>query len=165
MSAITLTAPSYTGSKSSEAMGTLVAIGPAVGATGTPTYTCITEITAVDFSGSKRSVLNPTNMLSGGLVEKLDTLLDNGQIKLSFNRVTSDAGQEAIQSAYTAGGKWNFCVQEPINEAIGQSTAGNQYQFVAIISSGPEFSLDPTKLTTNSYTLDISGALTFIAGS
>lgn len=155
----------YTGSKASQAMGTSVSVGPLASATGSPTYTAIGEITDVEFSGSKRTVLDPTNMQSGGIVEKLDTLLDNGNIKLTMNRITTDAGQIALAAAYTAGGKYLFQVQEPVNEEIGQTTTGNLYAFSAIISEGPNFKLDPKNLTQVSYTLDISGALTFTAGS
>jgi hypothetical protein len=157
--------PTYNGSKASEAMGTDVGVGPLASATGTPTYTSLAEITAVDFSGAKRSVLNPTNMQSGGIVEKLDTLLDNGQIKLTMNRITNDAGQLALAAAFTAGGKYLFQVTEPVNAEIGQTTTGNKYAFTAIISEGPAFSLDPTKLTVLSYTLDVSGGISFTAGS
>jgi Putative Ig domain len=155
----------YSGSKASEAMGTSVGVGPLASAGGSPSYTEVGEITAVAFSGSKRSVLNPTNMQSGGIVEKLDTLLDNGQIKLTMNRVTTDTGQIALGAAYVAGGKYLFQVTEPVNAEIGQTETGNLYEFTAIISEGPSFDLDPTKLTTVSYTLDVSGAISFTAGS
>lgn len=155
----------YTGSKASQAMGTVASIGPLTGSTGTETFTSIGEITSADFSGAKRTVLNPTNMQSGGIVEKLDTLLDNGQCKLTMNRVTTDPGQLALNAAFVAGGKYDWEVQEPVDAELGQTTKGNLYAFSAIISAGPEFSLDPTKLTTLTYTLDISGAITITPGS
>src|ERR1700739_1857124 len=155
--------PTYTGSKASVGMGTSVSIGPLAGAT-TPTYTAIGEITAIEFSGAKRSVLMTTNMESGGIVEKLDTLADFGQIKLTMNRVTNDAGQLALRAAFVAGGKYLWQIQEPVDAVIGQTTTGNLYALTAIISDGPSFSLDPEKQTVISYTLDISGAPTFTAG-
>src|SRR5579875_2472827 len=134
----------YAGSKASEAMGTIVSIGPLATATGSPTYTPIAEITSVAFSGAKRTVLQTTNMQSGGIAEKLDSIADFGNIKLTMNRVTNDAGQIALGAAFAAGGKYLFEIQEPVNPEIGQTTTGNLYTITAIISEGPAFDLDPT---------------------
>jgi len=155
----------YNGSKASEGMGSSVLIGPLVTAIGTPSYVAIGELVDVDFSGSKRTVLDPTNMQSGGIVEKLDTLLDNGNVKLTMNRITNDPGQIALAAAYTAGGKYLWQVQEPIEATLGQTSVGNLYSFAAIINEGPNFKLDPKNLTQVSYSLDISGGVSFTPGS
>lgn len=155
----------YTGSKASEAMGSVVSIGPLVTATGTATYVPIAEITSTEFSGAKRTVLNTTNMNSGGFAEKLDSIADYGNIKLTMNRINNDPGQLALAAAFGAGGKYLFEVQEPINAEIGQTTTGDLTKFVAIVSEGPNFSLDPTKVTVLSCTLDISGQPTITPGT
>lgn len=155
---------SYTGSKASVPMDTVVSIGPLASATGSPTYTAIGEVTAAQFSGAKRTVLNPTNFQSTG-IEKIDALADYGSLKLTMNRITNDAGQVALQAAWVAGGKYLFEVQEEIDAALGQTTTGNLTTFSAIISDGPAFDLEPNKLPVLSYTLDISGATAFTAGS
>jgi len=153
----------YSGSKANIPIDTVVSIGPSASASGEPTYTEIGEITAVSFSGAKRPVLSTTNMQST-FQEKLDAIPDAGQVKLTMNRVTTDAGQIALAAAFAAGGKFLFEVAEPVNAEIGQTTTGNLNQFQAIISDGPSFDLDPMKSTVLTYTLDISGPITFTAG-
>jgi hypothetical protein len=155
---------SYTGSKASTSLGVTVSIGPLASATGSPTYTAIGEVSSASFSGAKRTVLNPTNFQSS-MIEKSDALADPGQIKLTMNRVTNDAGQMALQAAWNAGGKYLFQVQEEPDASIGQTTTGNLYAFQAIISEGPTFDMDPNKLTVLSYTLDMSNEPVFTAGS
>jgi hypothetical protein len=154
----------YTGSKASVAQGTITSIGPLVSSTQSPTYTAIAEIQQVAWSGAKTTVLATTN-LSSVAAEKLNGLPDFGQLKLTMNRITNDPGQMALAAAFSNPGKYYFQVQEPVDPEIGQTTQGNLYQFQAIVSEGPTFDLETNKVTVLSYTLEISGAPAFTAGS
>jgi hypothetical protein len=154
---------SYAGSKASVPMETVLSVGPLVG-TSNPTYVPVAELTAAQFSGAKVAVLNPTNFQSS-MVEKLNTLADAGQVKITMNRITNDAGQLALTAAWVAGGRYLFQVQEAPDASIGQTTTGNLTQFAAIISDGPSYDLEPMKLPVLSFTLDISNAIAFTAGS
>lgn len=154
----------YTGSKAAVELGSSVSIGPLASATGSPTYTAIGEINEVEFSGSKGSVVKVTNMQSTAQ-EKVGTIPDLGQIKITANRVSTDAGQLAMIAAFQSFGTYLFEVQEPILPALGQTTAGNLYKFAGIVSDGPTFTLSPEKPSTVTFTIEITGAITFTAGS
>lgn len=156
--------PTYTGSKAAIALGTIVSIGPLASATGSPTYVPIAEIIDVEFSGAKTQVLDVTNMSSSGK-EKLGTIPDWGQVKITMNRVTNDAGQTALKAAFASAGKYLFTIQEPVDDALGQTTTGNLYTVQAIVSDGPSFTLSPEKNPVLSYTLDLSNAPQFTAGT
>jgi hypothetical protein len=159
--------PTYINSKTSVYTDVVVSIGPLTG-TSSPTYTVIGEVFDVQKSGAKRTVLNPTNFNSTA-VEKLDApLADYGQVKLSFNRVSNDPGQEALIAAFNAGGSYLFKVQLPPDPKLGQTgtgATGDLYSFSAIISAGPEFGLSLDKLTQPTVTLEINGADTLTAGA
>jgi hypothetical protein len=152
----------YTGSKSQVLRGSTFSIGALTGTTS-ETFTVIGEVTKYAFSGAKRTVLDSTNMQSGQIMEKLDAIADNGQVKVTYNRVSSDAGQVALIAAFNAGGKWDFTIQLPKTQA--QTTTGDLYAFSAIISGGPEFDGEVNAIAQESATLDISGPITFTAGT
>jgi hypothetical protein len=154
----------YTSSKASVAQGSTISIGPLASATGSPTYTPISEVQQISWTGAKTTVLTTTN-LSSTAVEKLNGLPDFGQVKMTMNRVTTDAGQLALAAAFSTPGKYLFQVQEPVDATIGQTTTGNMYALQAIVSEGPSFDLETNKATTVTYTLEISGAPAFTAGT
>lgn len=154
----------YSGSKASVELGSSVSIGPLASATGSPTYTAIAEITDIDFSGMKVATVDVTNM-SSTAHEKVGTLPDYGSIKVSANRVSNDPGQLAMVAAFATGGTYLFQVQEPVNAKIGQSTTGNLYAFSAIVTEGPSFSLTPDKPAVVTFTVEVTGAITFTAGA
>src|SRR5580700_8470527 len=135
---------SYTGSKANIPIGTVVSIGP-LATTTSPTYTAIGEITDVEFSGAKAATVKTTNMEST-FQEKLGTIPDAGQVKLTMNRITNDAGQLALAAAFAAPGVYLFEVQEPVDLEIGQTTTGNLNKFSAVVTDGPAFSLNPEKV-------------------
>lgn len=165
----------YQGSRAAVEFGTVVSISnaPNLGTGGSETFLPITEILTVDFSGAKRTVLDTTNMnsvftsgsVSSTYAEKLDTIADAGSVKLTMNRIPNDPGQLQLATAFALGGKWSFTVQLPPNKLVGQITTGDLYSFTSIITGGPEFTLDPQKVSVLSYSLDISGPLGFTAGN
>lgn len=154
----------YTSSKASTAMGTVFSVGPLAG-TPTPTYTAVAEFINAEFSGARRDVVFTTNMSSGGIKEKLDTLADFGNCKITMNRISNDPGQQALWTNFAAGGKYLFKVQLPVDTEVGQATTGDLLEFAAVISDGPSYSLDIDKVPVVSYTLDISGAITLTEGA
>jgi hypothetical protein len=141
-------------SKADYGDGYILSIGGQTGATGTEDWIVIGEITETNLSGQKRSTVNPTNTQSGGRVEKAGTLLDYGQVKISYNVIDSDAGQVALNAAFLAGGLWDFKIQKRPNAKLTQ-TSGSMYAISGVITDGPSFDLDPTKLVVGSVTIDI----------
>ncbi len=103
-----------------------------------------------------------TNFNSGADQEFITTIRDNGSLKLSGNRVSSDAGQLVVEQAFASGAVYDFKLVLPL--AAGQNTTGDTYSFSAIVESR-EFDVDVTKEISWTVGLKISGPVTLTAGS
>jgi hypothetical protein len=144
---------SYTGSKAITGAGTTISIGT--------TPTLIGEVKNVKINGRKFDTDDVTNM-SSTQKEFIATILDEGEISFDFNRVSTDAGQMALEAAFVAGTTNPFTVQLPKTSA--QTTAGDKYTFNALITEC-NYSFEVTKADAGDCKLKISGLLTMIAGS
>jgi hypothetical protein len=154
---------SYTRSKSQVALGVIVAIGPRADAVGTPVFVPIFELKQNNRTGQKFGTEMVTNFNSGGVEEKVKTLLDPGQWAISGNRVSSDAGQIALHAAFLdSTGLYLF--QITYDKRPDQVTTADVEAFAALVTS-----FDTTsgvgKTTTIATTLDISGLPTFTEGA
>jgi hypothetical protein len=146
-------------------LGTVVSIGGVTGASGTETFTPIGEVSDAKFSGKKKGVTTTTNFASLGVVTKVGTTLDYGQFTCTLPRIPNDTGQMAVLAAIAANANYDFEVVLPINALIGQTAQGDKYTFSAVVSEAGDFDISLTKISEYNFTFDISGAVTFTAGS
>jgi len=143
--------------------GCVVSIGGPTG--GTDVFVAIGEVQTLKFGGAKRGVIDVTNFDSGGVAQKLGTILDSGQVSMSVVRVSADAGQTAVVAAFNAqpAVPYDFKVVLPL--APGQTTTGDTITFSAIVASAGDFDVDINKEALFDFTLDITGAKTVVEGS
>ena len=138
-------------------------LGPA---TSNASAVAIGEVTTAEFAGGKRSTLDTSNFESGQWMEYLDTMADAGTFKVSYNRVSNNAGQVAINAAFAAGGVYSFSVVCPVNVKAGQITTGDTITFNGIITDDPgAFNLDFSKVSVGSMTVQITGPRTLVEGA
>lgn len=152
----------YTISKAQAGRSTQLSIGPVAGTTGTVVYVPIYEIRSVDRNGVKWDMIDVSNMNSGVYKEKLQTMLDPGQISFECNRVSADPGQVALENALAVGGAYMFQLTLP--KAAGQSTTGDVYTFNALVMSDAE-KFETTAANTRSYSLEVTGTPVLTEGA
>jgi hypothetical protein len=145
----------YTASKSQIVTSTVVSIGS--GGTG-ETFTNIAEVIDAQFAGFKQSTADVTSFNSGGVKQKLNTLLDYGTLKVTANRISSDPGQVAVQAAVIAGGNHDFKIVLPM--APGQTTTGDSMVITGIVVDFMPGSFSLTKQPTIEFTIDINNIVT-----
>ncbi len=153
--------PTQTANPAQTGAGAVISIGGVTG--GTSTFVPIGEIISAKQQGMKRAVTPTTNLTSGQVARKLGTVLDNGTITITVTRVSSDAGQAAVQAALLAGSAYDFKIVLPI--APGQTTTGDTITFSAIVTEAGNFDIDISKAVESTITLDIDGAMTTVLGS
>jgi hypothetical protein len=145
---------SYSGSQAQSGRGTIIAIGA--------TPTTIGECSDFPLNRSKWETVDVTNFQSGSDGEFITTIRKPGSVTIKGNRVVSDAGQVLVEAAYQSGAISAFTVTLP--KTISQSTSGDKYTFSALVLS-LDFSIQPTKQIEFSLDLQISGPVTFTAGT
>jgi hypothetical protein len=139
-------------SKSQAGRGTVIAIGV--------TPTTIGEVKNIKRSGNEWKTEDVSNMsTSTRSTEKLATILEQGKVELSGNRVSSDAGQVALDAAFETGLASSFLITLP--KTATQTTAGDTYAFSAIVLSNAPSDLDVTKTIQFGASLEITGDVTF----
>jgi hypothetical protein len=147
----------YSNSQATAGRGTTLGIGT--------TPTIIGEIRSCSRSGNGWETSDVTNFESGFSQEFISTILNQGEVKVSGNRVSTDAGQIAVQSAFdgaNAGVLQKFTMTLPKSPA--QTTAGDSFVFMALVQS-VSFEVDVAKEITYAVNLKCSGVWTFTAGS
>lgn len=143
-------------SKSQAGRGATIAIG------ATPTL--IGEVKNVKPSGEEWKTEDVTNLgTSGNNTEKLATILEGGTVEISGNRVSSDAGQVALQAAFASGVATNFVITLP--KTSTQTTTGDTYTFLAIVLALPTPELDVTKSIPFTAKLQVTDGVAFAIGS
>jgi predicted secreted protein len=151
---------SYTKSGAQKTKGTTLGIDTST--SGTPTYSVLGEITSIEPSGQQMGTVEVTNMDSAAK-EYLSTIIDSGEFKVTYNRVSSDAGQTAVKTAFASGDLKSFQVTLP--KASGQTVSGDTFTFDAIVTDYNLSSMAVDKALQVSVTLKISGLITEVAGS
>jgi hypothetical protein len=151
----------YTGSKAQAGRGSQLFVGGVSGA-GAPVTTLVGEVKSAGVSGAQWATEDVSNFESGADIEFGTTMRDNGTMDLMGNRVSSDAGQIAIEAAFGTGSKYDWKLQLPL--APGQSTTGDIYTFSALVVSR-EFPIETTKIIPFTVKLKISGPVTLTVGS
>lgn len=144
----------YTGSLATAGRGSLLTVG------GTPTT--VGEIKSASITGNSWGTADVTNFQSGADREFITTVRENGQLKISGNRVALDAGQVIVEAAYQSGAITAFTLT--LAKSAAQTTNGDKYSFMALVESR-SFDADVTKEVSWSVSLKISGAVTYTAGT
>lgn len=144
----------YTGSKAQAGRGSVLSIG------GTPTE--VGEVKEVPLNRGKWSMIDVTNFDSGSDSEQITTVRKPGQVTLKGNRVSSDAGQALVETAYQSGALASFTLQLP--KTAAQTTAGDKYVFSAFVT-GSDFSVGVEQATEFSLDLQLSGACVLTIGT
>jgi hypothetical protein len=143
-------------SKSQAGRGATISIGAAP--------TVIGEVKNVKPSGEEWKTEDVTNLgTSGNNTEKLATILEGGTVEISGNRVSSDAGQIALQAAFASGAPTNFVITLP--KTSTQTVAGDTYTFSAIVLALPIPEVDVAKTIPFSAKLQVTDGVTFAVGS
>jgi hypothetical protein len=144
----------YAGSKAQAGRGSTISIG------STPTP--IGEVTDIPLSLPKWETAEVTNLDSGSDAEYITTIRKASNFSVKGNRVAADAGQVAVQTAYSNGTVSSFTVQLP--KSAAQTSTGDKYVFNALVLSC-SFDISPAKAMEFSLDLQITGAVTFTAGT
>jgi hypothetical protein len=141
-------------------LGTIIAISPT---SSTGTFTTIGEITNAPQSGRQTKTADVTNLQSS-TAEFIATLIDSGTYEITMNRVSTDAGQTALETAFEALSRPWFKITLPKQGA--QTTAGDSYTFQAVIEEKTDLSeLGPDKAIRSRVRLKVSGLVDYTAGS
>jgi hypothetical protein len=152
---------SYTASNAQTGSQTIFGIN--TGSVGSPVYTVISEILDFSQSGKSNKTVEVTNLQSTG-EEFLATLLSPGKYDMTFNRVSTDAGQLALVASFN--NKTMIMYQITLPKTAAQSVNGDTYKFTALVEGLDDVaSVTPTKQHTTKASLKVSGAITFTAGS
>lgn len=144
----------YTGSLATSGRGSLLTVGS--------TPTTVGEVKSSSLSGNAWGTADVTNFQSGPDQEFITTVRNNGEFRLSGNRVSTDAGQVIVEAAYQSGAITAFAVTLPKQGA--QTTSGDKYGFNALVQTR-SFDVDVTKEISWSVTLKVSGAVTYTPGT
>jgi hypothetical protein len=146
--------PTYANSAAQTGAGSSLSIG------STPTL--IGEIKSSGISGAQWSTADVTNFQSNFNQEFINTIRNNGSLKLAGNRSSADAGQVLVEAAFASGALQPFVLQLP--KTALQTTAGDKYAFFALTESR-EFDVTVDKEISYSVSLKISGAVVFTIGA
>jgi hypothetical protein len=152
---------SYTGSLAEAALGSTIAIN--TGTTGSPTWTPIGEIASAPQSGRMAKTVETTNLQST-FAEFLPTIPESGTLDITANRVSSDAGQVALEAAFAGLLLKQFKIT--LRQTPAQTTTGDVMTFTALVEECNqlgEFSVD--KQIVLKVKLKISGLVTLTVGS
>ena len=144
----------YTSSQAQAGRGSQLAIG------GTPTM--IGEVKGVPLNRGKWDLVDVTNFESGSDSEQMVTIRKPGSVTFTGNRVSGDAGQEAVETAYQSGALAAFTLTLP--KTATQTSTGDKYTFNAFVV-GSNFTDNVTQVIEFSIELQISGPCTLTVGS
>lgn len=151
----------YTETQAQSGLGTIFAIN--TGTDSAPTWTTVGEVVTAPQSGRMAKTADATN-LESPTVEWIATLIDSGVFDVTCNRVAGDAGQLAVEAAFSTKAKKNYKVTLPMTDA--QTTAGDTYTFKAIVEeSNPLADISVDKVIQDKFKLKVSGVITEAAGS
>lgn len=103
-----------------------------------------------------------TNFDSGDDAEKIPTIRDTATFTLTGNRVSSDAGQTAVETAYENATIESFTVTLP--KTSSQTVSGDEYTFKAYVLAA-NFNVKTEEAIKFSIKLMTSGGVTYAAGS
>ena len=133
------------------------------GTTGSPTWTPISEVLDITQSGKTNKTADVTNLQSSA-DEFVATLQSAGNFDLSYNRVSSDAGQAAVLASFN--GKTLIMYKVQLPKSASQSSVGDYYSFSAIVEELDDISsVTPQKQIVSKAKFKVSGTITQTLGS
>jgi hypothetical protein len=103
-----------------------------------------------------------TNFESGSDAEYLPTIRDGAKLEITGNRVSSDAGQTAVEAAYQSGALTAFTVALP--KTATQTTTGDSITFNAYVMEST-FTVDLKDAIKFKISLQVSGPMDMVEGS
>jgi hypothetical protein len=142
------------------------ATATASGLTGSlnPAYTSIGEIKKAGVLKASFDKEDVSNFDSGLDKEFAKLMRDNGMPTFSGNRVSSDAGQLAAVAAFNDGDN-AYLFRVTIRKRPDQSSTGDVYTFNALVMGLTIGDVETDKTIPWDLQLQISGPVTFVAGS
>jgi hypothetical protein len=132
--------------------------GTTLGIGATPTL--VAELKSIKLSGRKFDTEDVTSLDSQAR-EFIGSIADSGSWSLEGNRVGSDAGQTAMETAFAAGTVSQFTITLP---KTGTQTSGDKFTFDGLIT-GLDYSIGVTEATTFSAEIKVSGPITITPGA
>lgn len=148
----------YNGSLAGIGLGTVLSIGST---TSPITYTAVGELNKCTLSGREAGTADTTNFESQAR-EFLPTLIQSGTWDIAGNRVGGDAGQVAMEAAFTSLQLRPFKIQTP--KSGGQTTVGDSFLFTALVEA-IDYDIGVDKVTVLTGRIKISGILSPTVGS
>jgi hypothetical protein len=144
----------YSGSLAQAGRGSLFSIG------SSPTE--IGEVSDVPFNRGEWDQVDVSNFDSAADAEILLTMRKPGSFDITFNRVSSNAGQAAAEAAYQAATLVPFVLQLPKTPA--QTTSGDKYTGNMYIL-GSSLKVSPKDKIAGSLKVMTTGPVTLAVGS
>lgn len=154
---VSATGSTITLSQNATASGSAISLTFGIG------YTLIGEIKSAPPVDGKFDKEDVSNFQSGLDKEYIKLMRDNGTPKITGNRVANDAGQLAAVAAYNDGNN-AYMFQVTLPKTPAQTTTGDVYTYNALVM-GESFTLETNKATSFTLDLQITGPVTFVAGS
>lgn len=150
---------SYTKTQAQTGKGTVVAIN--TGTVTTPVWTPIFEMADITPSGYENKTDDATN-LNSTAVERVFTIQDGGTWDVTGNRISTDAGQAAVVTAFQSGAAAQFKITLPL--LASQMTGGDNFGFYAIVTKwNPSVKVD--KIVKVAGTFATTNGVTYTEGS
>jgi Lambda phage tail tube protein, TTP len=143
-------------SANATASGTLVALTFGIG------YITVGECNDSSPSGRQWDVEEATNFQSNVDKEYIKGLRNPGKFTVKYNNVDSDAGQEALETAFGSTSPFLFQLQFPPQ---GTETVGEAWTFSALVLSVDPPEIVPGKVITGACELQVTGPRTVTPGS
>ena len=157
------TPETYAGSKAQSSQGTNVYCNPTIASP--PDWVQIGEPSNAEFSD--KNMFDKATNLQSQAEEYVALLPDPGNLPLDFNRVSTDAGQQAMLASKNASPqptKMQYLVVFPLNVAAGQTTYPDARMFNAFVESMSPV-IKANKIISSKASLKITGPITDIEGS
>lgn len=145
----------YSGSQAQRGASSTLSIG------ASPTL--IGEVKSISLNRGEWQTMDVTNLQSGLDEEILTTIRNNGTVAFKMNRVSADAGQVAVETAYQAGTLVAFALQLP--KTPSQSVNGDKYTFNAFVTKSNIGPVEPKSAIEGDVELKISGTAPLAVGS
>lgn len=133
------------------------------GTASTPTWTLVGEISSLNLTGRQTTTADVTNFESGAR-EFIPVLIESGVWDIKGNRISGDAGQTAMETAFTTVPPVKKEFQIVLPKSATQTVTGDSFVFTAVIQE-LDYSVEIDKAVSLSCKLKVSGVLTITEGS
>lgn len=153
----------YTFSNAMAGLGSILNIN--TGTASTPVWVLVGEVVEIAQSGRTIKSDDTTNLQSS-FEEFLGVIGSSGNLKLTLNRVSGNAGQAAMFAAFTTVPPVLSMFQIQLKKSPLQNAAGDLLAFTALIEEWNDIAtISPTKKIMTSASLKVTGTITTTEGS